>query len=94
MDILKDQWSPALRIIKIYVSLMSLLSDPNPHEPLVPEIAATYIQNPGLYAGNARLYTEKYAGTLQNFPDLDVSPSVFARPGGSPETVDSGAPAK
>lgn len=39
LDILKDQWSPALTISKVLLSISSLLTDANPDDPLVPEIA-------------------------------------------------------
>ena len=42
LDILKDQWSPALTISKVLLSISSLLTDANPDDPLVPEIANIY----------------------------------------------------
>ena len=35
----RSQWSPALTISKVLLSICSLLCDPNPDDPLVPEIA-------------------------------------------------------
>lgn len=39
LDLLKDQWSPALTVQKLLLSLLSLLNEPNPDDPLVPELA-------------------------------------------------------
>ncbi|KAH9994668.1 putative ubiquitin conjugating enzyme [Russula vinacea] len=36
IDILKNNWSPALSIFKVVLSLSSLLTDPNPSDPLAP----------------------------------------------------------
>ena len=38
LDIDKDNWSPALTITKLLMSLHSLLTDPNPDDPLRREI--------------------------------------------------------
>ena len=35
----RSQWSPALTVSKVLLSICSLLCDPNPDDPLVPEIA-------------------------------------------------------
>ena len=61
LDILKDEWSPILTTSKIMYSLSSLLSEPNPDDPLVDSIAAEMKSNPELFIKNAKLFTEKYA---------------------------------
>jgi ubiquitin-conjugating enzyme E2 D/E len=61
LDILKDKWSPALNTIKILLSICSLMADPNPNDPLVPEIARLYKSNITEFNRVAKEYTEKYA---------------------------------
>jgi len=61
LDILKDQWSPALNTSQILLSLCSLLDDPNPDDPLVVSIANLYKQNKDKYNANAREYTMIHA---------------------------------
>ena len=61
LDILKEQWSPALTITKVLLSLSSLLNDANPDDPLVPEIAQIYKNDKAKYEATAREWTRKYA---------------------------------
>ena len=61
LDILKQQWSPALTISKVLLSILSLLTDANPKDPLVPDIARLFESNRAAYDATAREWTQLYA---------------------------------
>ena len=61
LDILKDAWSPALTISKVLLSICSLFTDPNPDDPLVPEIAQLLKKDRKQHDKNAAEWTRKYA---------------------------------
>ena len=62
LDVLQDQRSPALcRIIKVLLSISSLLSDPNPDNPINYESAQLYKKSRYEYYKTAREWAIKYA---------------------------------
>ena len=61
LDILKDKWSPVLTIGKVLLSICSLLSDPNPDDPLSPSIAEEFANNRVKHDETARAFTLRYA---------------------------------
>jgi ubiquitin-conjugating enzyme E2 D/E len=61
LDILQDNWSPALRISKVLLSVTSLLTDCNPADPLVGSIARQYCTQREEHDRIARLWTQRFA---------------------------------
>ena len=61
LDLLKDKWSPALTVTKIMMSLTSLLTDPNPDDPLESEIANLYKTNRAEFNRRAKASTALHA---------------------------------
>jgi len=61
LDILKDNCSPALTISKVLLSICSLLTDANPNDPLVSNIAHQYLHDREEHDKTAREWTRRYA---------------------------------
>lgn len=52
---------PSYSGYQVLLSICSLLTDPNPDDPLVPEIAHMYKIDKAKYEATARSWTQKYA---------------------------------
>jgi len=62
LDIIKShEWSPALTISSLLISIISLLTDPNPDSPLKGDIANLYNSDRKEHDKHAREQTKKYA---------------------------------
>ena len=99
LDILKDQWSPALTIKTALLSLQALLSSAEPDDPQDAEVAAMYKSDPEAFARTAKFWTDSYAkpsdgagsegeavGRLTEMGfELEAVRDALARAGGSEE---------
>ena len=61
LDILKDQWSPALTIKTALLSLQALLSSPEPSDPQDAEVAKQYLNDQETFQKTAKFWTATYA---------------------------------
>jgi ubiquitin-conjugating enzyme E2 D/E len=61
LDILNVNWSPVISVTKLLLSISSLLTDPNPDDPLSKEAANLYINDREKFNYKARSYTIRYA---------------------------------
>jgi ubiquitin-conjugating enzyme E2 D len=61
LDILSGKWSPALTLSKVLLSISSLLTDPNPDDPLVGNAARLFKNDRPKFNETAAEWTVKYA---------------------------------
>ncbi|EEU05095.1 Ubc13p [Saccharomyces cerevisiae JAY291] len=61
LDVLKTNWSPALQIRTVLLSIQALLASPNPNDPLANDVAEDWIKNEQGAKAKARELTKLYA---------------------------------
>ncbi|CAL1268489.1 unnamed protein product [Larinioides sclopetarius] len=61
LDILHSNWSPALTVARLLLSICSLLCDPNPDSSLFADAGRFYRTDMEKYNEQARKWTKKYA---------------------------------
>ena len=61
LDILKDQWSPALTIKTALLSLQALLCSPEPDDPQDAQVATMYLNDHAKFKQTATFWTDTYA---------------------------------
>merc|ERR1712205_292215 len=61
LDILKDNWSPALQIRTVLLSIQALMSAPNPDDPLANDVADHWKSNEAAALEVAKEWTVKFA---------------------------------
>ncbi|CAI6091406.1 unnamed protein product [Clonostachys chloroleuca] len=85
LDILGKEWSPWFHFGGVMLGILSILTDPGLEDPLVPEIAVTYLTDRKHFNEDAELYTRKYA-TLEHalslLPELPSPDSVVDKESG------------
>jgi len=61
LDVLKSNWSPALQIRTILLSIQALLGAPNPDDPLANDVAQAWKEDQSKAINTAREWTQQYA---------------------------------
>lgn len=64
LDILKDQWSPALTVSKALLSICALMSDPNANDPLNADVASVFKKDRKQFESKVREYVESFCEKL------------------------------
>ncbi len=61
LDILNDYWTPALTASRTLLSILQLLAQPNPYDPLRNDVAQVYKTDRAKFDATAREWTQRYA---------------------------------
>jgi len=84
LDILKNEWSPALTLRTAMLSLQALLSCPNPDDPQDAQVAGQYKKNKQDFERTAAYWTATYATPVVK-PDTDAMVRRLSEMGFAPE---------
>ena len=66
LDILKNEWTPALTIRTALISLQALMCEPVPNDPQDAVVAKQYLTNIKLFNETAKHWVEEYANPQKN----------------------------
>eukprot|EP00798_Chlamydomonas_sp_ICE-L_P015782 gene15782-21905_t len=72
LDILKDQWSPALTLKTALLSLQALLSSPQPDDPQDAVVAKQYLSEIETFKKTAKYWTDAFANPDKQAPEEKV----------------------
>lgn len=61
LDVIKNNWSPALMVRSVLLSIQALMSSPNPDDPLDNNVANHWLSNEEGALNQAREWTRMYA---------------------------------
>jgi ubiquitin-conjugating enzyme E2 D/E len=61
LEILTDEWKPSNTILNVMEEISKLLSNPNPDDPMAPEITKVFLKDRELFNKTANEWVEKYA---------------------------------
>ena len=90
LDILKDQWSPALTVKTAMLSLQALLCSPEPDDPQDAEVARMYKGDRETFNNTAKFWTECYAMPKDGETSTSASATVESIPPAVRRLMDMG----
>lgn len=61
LDLLDTNWKPTYNLSKIFEYICHLLENPNPNDPLSPDVNSVYQRNHDEYLSTAKQWVKKYA---------------------------------
>mmetsp|Transcript_32101 Transcript_32101/g.65101 ORF Transcript_32101/g.65101 Transcript_32101/m.65101 type:complete len:148 (+) Transcript_32101:108-551(+) len=61
LDLISQEWNPAVSVRQILLSLYTVFTDPNPANPLVPEVAKLLSEDREQFDAKVRQYVKDYA---------------------------------